>query len=107
MRPVFDAARDSGRRVLYAEGEDERVLRAARVVIDEHLARPILIGRPAVIEMRIAKAGLNLQPGRDFEIVNPESDPRYREIWGEYYAIMSRKGVTPAIARPSSGVTRR
>jgi len=99
MRPVFDAARDSGRRVLYAEGEDERVLRAARVVIDEHLARPILVGRPAVIEMRIAKAGLNLQAGRDFEVVNPESDPRYREIWGEYYAIMSRKGVTPAIAK--------
>ncbi len=99
MRPLFDAARNSGRRVLYAEGEDERVLRAARVVLDEHLARPILIGRPAVIEMRIAKAGLNLQAGRDFEIVNPESDPRYREIWGEYYQIMARKGVTPAIAK--------
>jgi len=99
MRPVFAAARDSGRRVLYAEGEDERVLRAARVVIDERLARPILIGRPAVIEMRIRKAGLNLQPERDFEIVNPESDPRYRDIWNEYYRIMSRRGVTPAIAQ--------
>jgi malate dehydrogenase (oxaloacetate-decarboxylating)(NADP+) len=99
MRPLFEAARDSGRRVIYAEGEDERVLRAARVVVDEHLARPILIGRPAVVEMRIRKAGLNLQAERDFDIVNPESDPRYREIWGEYYQIMSRKGVTPAIAK--------
>jgi malate dehydrogenase (oxaloacetate-decarboxylating)(NADP+) len=99
MRPVFAAARGSGRRVLYAEGEDERVLRAARVIIDERLARPILIGRPAVIEMRIRKAGLNLEPGRDFDVVNPESDPRYRDIWSEYYRIMSRKGVTPAIAQ--------
>jgi malate dehydrogenase (oxaloacetate-decarboxylating)(NADP+) len=99
MRPVFAAARDSGRRVLYAEGEDERVLRAARVVLDERLARPILIGRPAVIEMRIRKAGLNLQPDRDFEVVNPESDPRYREIWSEYYRIMARRGVTPTIAQ--------
>jgi malate dehydrogenase (oxaloacetate-decarboxylating)(NADP+) len=99
MRPVFAAARDSGRRVLYAEGEDERVLRAARVIIDERLARPILIGRPAVIEMRIRKAGLNLQAERDFDVVNPESDPRYRDIWSEYYRIMSRKGVTPAIAQ--------
>jgi len=99
MRPVFAAARDSGRRVLYAEGEDERVLRAVRVVLDERLARPILIGRPAVIEMRIHKAGLDLQAGRDFDAVNPESDPRYREIWSEYYQIMSRMGVTPSIAR--------
>jgi malate dehydrogenase (oxaloacetate-decarboxylating)(NADP+) len=99
MRPVFATARDSGCRVLYAEGEDERVLRAARVVIDERLARPILIGRPSVIEMRIRKAGLDLRAERDFEIVNPESDPRYRDIWSEYYRIMSRKGVTPAIAQ--------
>jgi len=99
MRPVFAAARDSGRRVLYAEGEDERVLRAARVIIDERLARPVLIGRPAVIELRIRKAGLSLEPERDFDVVNPESDPRYRDIWSEYYRIMSRKGVTPAIAQ--------
>ena len=99
MRPVFAAARDSGRRVLYAEGEDERVLRAARVVLDERLARPILIGRPAVIEMRIRKAGLNLQPERDFEVVNPESDPRYREFWSDYYRLMARRGVTPTIAQ--------
>jgi malate dehydrogenase (oxaloacetate-decarboxylating)(NADP+) len=99
MRPVFNAARDSGRRVVYAEGEDERVLRAVRVLLDERLARPILVGRPSVIEMRIRKAGLNLQAGRDFEVVNPDSDPRYRDIWNEYYRIMSRKGVTPAIAQ--------
>jgi malate dehydrogenase (oxaloacetate-decarboxylating)(NADP+) len=99
MRPVFAAARDSGRRVLYAEGEDERVLRAARVVLDERIARPILIGRPAVIDKRIHKAGLDLQAGRDFDVVNPEFDPRYREIWNEYYGIMSRKGVTPSIAQ--------
>jgi malate dehydrogenase (oxaloacetate-decarboxylating)(NADP+) len=99
MRPVFATARDSGRCVIYAEGEDERVLRAARVVIDERLARPILIGRPSVVEMRIRKAGLDLVAERDFDLVNPESDPRYREIWNEYYRIMSRKGVTPAIAQ--------
>jgi malate dehydrogenase (oxaloacetate-decarboxylating)(NADP+) len=99
MRPVFDAARDSGRRVVYAEGEDERVLRAVRVLLDERLARPILVGRPSVIEMRIRKASLDLLAGRDFEVVNPDSDPRYRDIWNEYYRIMSRKGVTPAIAQ--------
>ncbi|MGE5199023.1 MAG: NADP-dependent malic enzyme, partial [Rhodospirillaceae bacterium] len=99
MRPVFDAARGAGRRVVYAEGEDERVLRAVRVLLDERLALPILVGRPSVIEMRIRKAGLDLQAGRDFEVVNPESDPRYRDIWNEYYRIMSRKGVTPAIAQ--------
>jgi malate dehydrogenase (oxaloacetate-decarboxylating)(NADP+) len=99
MRPVFAAACDSGRRVLYAEGEDERVLRAVRVVLEERLARPILIGRPSVIEMRIRKAGLDLQPERDFELVNPESDPRFRDIWSEYYGLMSRRGVTPAIAQ--------
>jgi malate dehydrogenase (oxaloacetate-decarboxylating)(NADP+) len=99
MRPVFDAARGAGRRVVYAEGEDERVLRAVRVLLDERLAHPILVGRPSVIEMRIRKSGLDLQAGRDFEVVNPDSDPRYRDIWNEYYRIMSRKGVTPAIAR--------
>jgi malate dehydrogenase (oxaloacetate-decarboxylating)(NADP+) len=86
--------------VIYAEGEDERVLHAVRVVVDEGLARPILIGRPEVIEMRIEKIGLNLKPGRDFEIVNPESDPRYRELWTEYYRLMSRDGVTPDSPRP-------
>ncbi len=102
MKPVFSAAKRIApelKRVVYAEGEDERVLHAVRVVIDENLARPILIGRPAVIERRIQKIGLNLVPGRDFEIVNPESDPRYRDLWNEYHRIMARDGVTPEIAK--------
>ena len=85
--------------MVYAEGEDERVLHTVRVVLDEGLAHPILIGRPDVIEMRIKKIGLSLQPGRDFEIVNPESDPRYRELWTEYYQLMSRDGITPELAK--------
>ena len=73
--------------------------KAVRVVLDEGVARPILIGRPEVIEMRIKKIGLNLKPGRDFEVVNPESDPRYRELWTEYYKLMGRDGVTPDLAK--------
>ncbi len=102
MKPVFSAAKRvpmEQKRVVYAEGEDPRVLHAVRVVIDEELARPILIGRPGVIEMRIKKIGLNLVPGRDFEVVNPESDPRYRDLWNEYFRLMSRDGVTPDIAK--------
>ncbi|MGE5153652.1 MAG: NADP-dependent malic enzyme [Bdellovibrio bacteriovorus] len=99
MRPVFDQARGSGKRVIFAEGEDERVLRAVRAVLDEDLARPILIGRPAVIERRIKRYGLNLAAGRDFEVVNLDSDPRYRELCEDYYTLMSRRGVTPEIAR--------
>jgi malate dehydrogenase (oxaloacetate-decarboxylating)(NADP+) len=102
MKPVFTAAKGvplENKRVIYAEGEDERVLHAARVVIDEGLARPILIGRPAVIEMRIQKIGLNLLAGRDFDVVNPESDPRYRGLWSEYFQLMGREGVTPDIAK--------
>ncbi|MBI4756894.1 MAG: NADP-dependent malic enzyme [Betaproteobacteria bacterium] len=102
MKPVVRAARAAARkRVIYAEGEDERVLRAIRVILEEGLAEPTLIGRPSVIEMRIKRYGLNLVPGRDFQVVNPESDPRYRELWGEYYQIMSRRGVTPEIAKAS------
>ncbi|QDF98613.1 NADP-dependent malic enzyme [Azoarcus sp. DD4] len=102
MKPVFSAAKRvplAQKRVVYAEGEDERVLHAARVVIDEGLARPILVGRPSVIEMRIKKIGLNLVPERDFDIVNPESDPRYRDLWNEYYRLKGRDGVTPDIAK--------
>jgi malate dehydrogenase (oxaloacetate-decarboxylating)(NADP+) len=102
MKPVFAAAKavpPEQKRVIYAEGEDERVLHAARVVIDEGIARPVLIGRPSVIEMRITKLGLNLMPGRDFDVVNQESDPRYRELWTEYYRLMGRDGVTPDLAR--------
>ena len=102
MKPVFTRAKKlplERKRVLYAEGEDTRVLHAVRVVIDEGLAQPILIGRPAVIERRIAKAGLNLVIGRDFEVVNTEDDPRYRELWQEYHRMMSRDGATVEIAR--------
>ncbi len=102
MKPVFSAAKAvpiEQKRVIYAEGEDERVLHTVRVVLDEGLARPILIGRPEVIEMRIKKIGLNLVPERDFEVVNPGSDPRYRELWTEYYKLMSRDGVTPDVAK--------
>ena len=99
MKPVFAAAKAAPKRVIYAEGEDERVLHAVQAVIDEHLAQPILIGRPEVIEMRIKRTGLRLVPGRDFEVVNPESDPRYKEVWQDYYQIMRRKGVSPDDAR--------
>ncbi|HMV18042.1 MAG TPA: NADP-dependent malic enzyme [Zoogloea sp.] len=102
MKPVFSKAKGipaDKKRVLYTEGESERVLRAVRAVVDENLARPILIGRPAVIDMRIQKFGLNLQAGRDFDVVNVESDSRYRELWHEYYRLMGRDGVTPDSAR--------
>jgi malate dehydrogenase (oxaloacetate-decarboxylating)(NADP+) len=99
MKPVFAKARQNPRRVIYAEGEDERVLRAVQVVVDEGLARPVLIGRPEVVEMRLDKFGLRIRPERDFELVNPESDPRYREVWTEYYKVMGRRGVSPDDAR--------
>jgi len=99
MRPVFEAARSATRKIVFAEGEDERVLRAANAMLEETTDRPILIGRPEVIERRCERAGLPIRPGRDFEIVNPENDPRYRDYWGSYHELMSRRGVTPDIAR--------
>ncbi|WP_353234630.1 NADP-dependent malic enzyme [Diaphorobacter ruginosibacter] len=99
MRPVFAAAKASVQRVAYAEGEDERVLRAAQVAIDDGLAKPILIGRPAVIQARITKAGLRLQPGKDVEICDPEDDPRFRQYWEAYHKLMGRDGVTPEAAK--------
>jgi malate dehydrogenase (oxaloacetate-decarboxylating)(NADP+) len=99
MRPVFAAAKNAQARVIYAEGEDERALRAAQVVRDEGLAQLTLIGRPAVIEARIARAGLRLKPGRDFELVNPESDERYRDCWEAYQQRMGREGITPSMAK--------
>jgi malate dehydrogenase (oxaloacetate-decarboxylating)(NADP+) len=99
MKPVFAAAKKEPRRVIYCEGEDERVLRAVQAVRDEGLAQPVLIGRPDVISMRIEKAGLRIVAGRDFEVVNPDSDPRYKELWQEYHEIMGRQGVTPGIAK--------
>ena len=94
MRPVFAAAKASLQRVDYAEGEDERVLRAVQVAVEEGLAKPILIGRPAVIEARIAKAGLRLQAGVNYEVCNPEDDPRFRQYWEAYHRLMGRKGIT-------------
>jgi malate dehydrogenase (oxaloacetate-decarboxylating)(NADP+) len=99
MRPVFAAAKAKPARVVYAEGEDERALRAVQVVLDEGLAKPILVGRPAVIESRIARAGLRIKPGIDIEIVNPEDDPRYRECWEDYQRLLGREGVTPSMAK--------
>jgi malate dehydrogenase (oxaloacetate-decarboxylating)(NADP+) len=99
MKPVFDAAKQAPKRIVYADGEEERVLRAAQVVIDEGIARPILIGRPEVIEMRIERLGLRMKKTRDFELVDPGNDPRYREYWTEYLRLAERKGVTPEIAK--------
>tara|TARA_R110002094_G_scaffold79897_4_gene85682 strand:- start:324 stop:2597 length:2274 start_codon:yes stop_codon:yes gene_type:complete len=99
MRPVFEAARTSPRRIVFAEGEDERVLRAAQAIIEETVETPILIGRPDVIEKRIEKAGLNLKLGQNVDLVNPENDPRYRDYWETYHTLMARRGVSPDIAR--------
>ena len=99
MRPVFAAAKQAPKRVIFAEGEDERVLRAVQIVVDEGLARPILIGRPEVVTTRIKRYGLRVAAGRDFEIVNPESDARYREVWSEYHRLLGRHGVTPDVAK--------
>jgi malate dehydrogenase (oxaloacetate-decarboxylating)(NADP+) len=100
MRPVFEAAKQaSAQRVVYAEGEDERVLRAVQLAIEDKLATPILIGRPAVIEMRIAKAGLRMKLGDTVECINPESDTRFRQYWETYHRMMGRNGVTPEAAK--------
>jgi len=99
MRPVFQAARAATRRLVFAEGEDERVLRAAQAVLEETTEVPILIGRPEVIERRLERYGLPIKPGRDFEVVNPENDPRYRDYWETYHGLMARRGVTPDTAR--------
>ena len=99
MRPVFEASATAARRIVFAEGEDERVLRAANAMLEDTNDVPILIGRPEVIEMRAERAGLPIRPNVDFEIVNPEDDPRYREYWETYHSLMARRGVTPDIAR--------
>lgn len=99
MRPIFDAARSASRRIVFAEGEEERVLRATQAVLEETTETPILIGRPEVIAARCERAGLKIRPEVDFKIVNPENDPRYRDYWGTYHDLMARKGVTPDLAK--------
>jgi malate dehydrogenase (oxaloacetate-decarboxylating)(NADP+) len=99
MRPVFEAAASAHRRIVFAEGEDERVLRTAQAMIENGNDTPILIGRPEVVAGRCERAGLPIRPDRDFQLVNPENDPRYRDYWGTYLDLMARRGVTPDIAR--------
>ena len=99
MKPVFAAAKQIDKRIVYAEGEDERVLRAVQVVVDEQLARPILIGRPEVIEHRIQKCGLRIRSGVDFELCNPQLDARYKDFWQTYLQLTERKGVSPDYAQ--------
>jgi malate dehydrogenase (oxaloacetate-decarboxylating)(NADP+) len=100
MKPIFAAAKRAAKnRIVYAEGEEERVLRAVQVVVDEELARPILVGRPSVLESRIERFGLRIRAGVDFDLVNPESDRRYRQYWETYHAMTERKGVTEQYAK--------
>ncbi len=104
MKPIFDTAKKAmasgGRtRVVFAEGEDERVLRAVQILLDEGIARPILVGRPAVIERRIERYGLRMRADSDFALVNPESDPRYRDLWQTYHRMTARRGVTEQLAK--------
>ena len=99
MRPLFAAATAAPRRGIYAEGEDERVLRAVQIVADEGLAKPTLIGRPQVVAQRLEGLGLRLRAGREFQLVNPEQDPRYKEYWKTYHKLTERKGVSPEYAR--------
>jgi malate dehydrogenase (oxaloacetate-decarboxylating)(NADP+) len=100
MKPIFQAAkRGLKKRVAYSEGEEERVLRAAQIVADEGLARPTLIGRPAVIAERIEKFGLRLKEGLDYEVVNVEQDERYRDFWQTYHRMTERKGITVQVAK--------
>lgn len=100
MKPVYAIAKQAmHKRVAYAEGEEERVLRACQIVVDDHLARPTLIGRPAVIAQRIERFGLRLKEGLDYDVVNVENDPRYRELWQSYHRLMERQGVTEQLAK--------
>ena len=99
MKPIFDKARANPKKVVFAEGEDERVLRAVRTIVDDNLAIPILIGRPQVVKTRIEKIGIDLKIGHDFELVNPQKDSRYKDYWQLYHEIMQRNGITPDIAK--------
>ena len=99
MKPVFQAAKRAPKRIIFSEGESERVIRAVQTVVDEGLCRPILIGRPDVVVANIERFGLRLRPELDFEMVNPDADPRYDQLWGHYHSLMERKGVSVDYAR--------
>ena len=99
MKPIIDRSHGQNKRIAFADGEDERVLRATQVLLEERIARPILIGRPSVIEARIERFGLGLKPGQDFEVINPEDDPRYRDYVSLFHSLVGRDGVTPDTAR--------
>jgi malate dehydrogenase (oxaloacetate-decarboxylating)(NADP+) len=99
MKPVFTKAKTAPQRVVYAEGENERILRAAQVVVEEGLARPMLVGRPAVIEARLSRFGLSIKPKQDFDLINPDDDPRYRSYAQDYVIAAGRNGITPEAAR--------
>jgi malate dehydrogenase (oxaloacetate-decarboxylating)(NADP+) len=99
MKPMIERAQGQGKRIAFADGEDERVLRATQVMVEDRLGRAILIGRPSVIDQRIQRFGLTIQPGRDFDVINPEDDPRYRDYVELFHSLVGRKGVTPDTAR--------
>lgn len=99
MKPMIERAQESAKRIAFADGEDERVLRAAQVILEDGIGKPILIGRPSVIETRIERFGLTIRPGKDFEIINPDDDPRYRDYVADFHSLVGRKGVTPDTAR--------
>ena len=99
MKPVFEASAEAARRVVFAEGEDDRVLQTAAAMLEESNDKPVLIGRPEVVDVRSRRLGLAIKAGRDFELVNPEDDPRYRDYWGTYHDLMARRGVSPDVAR--------
>ncbi len=99
MKPMFHRAREDGKRLIYADGEDERVLRAVQVVVDEGLAQPIVVGRPAVVDGRLEELALRVRPGEDFELVDPQNDPRYGDYWRAYHELMERKGATTDMSR--------
>lgn len=99
MKPIFAQAKTDPKRIVFCEGEDERVLRAVQIIVDDGLAKPILVGRPAVVLSRIEKLGLRLRPGIDFELVNQDDDPRFKEFWQHYYSLMHRRGVGVELAK--------
>ncbi len=99
MKPVFERARSANKRLVFAEGEDERVLRAVQVLVDDGIAQPLLVGRPQVVASRIERLGLRIEEGRDFKLTNPENDPRYDDFWRGYHELMERKGISPDLAR--------